>query len=244
MMLKADFHVHTSEDPEDAAELSARELIDVASALGYDVLCITNHNVVTYDEDLKRHAGRKGILLIPGAEISVCGRKHVLVINSPLRGGNLHERVRSFGDLAAIGGDGALVIAPHPFHKAPVCLGASLEENASLFDAIESSHFHSRRLHLNRRAEEFARRHGLPLVGTSDAHFRFQFGSNYTLVGAEKNVGSVVAAVKEGRVEVVSPPLTVFGMGMILLRMSLARLARSMGKARRGNRQASCGPTP
>ena len=43
-ILKADFHVHTSEDPEDLVFYRAIDLIDMAHNLGYAVLSITNHN--------------------------------------------------------------------------------------------------------------------------------------------------------------------------------------------------------
>ncbi|MDD5557778.1 MAG: PHP domain-containing protein [bacterium] len=234
MPLKADFHVHTAEDPEDPCELTAHELIDAARGLGYGVLAVTNHNVVTFDEGLRRYAADRGILLLPGTELSVCGRRHVLVINSPLRGDRLDERVGTLADLAALKDEGTLIIAPHPFHRAPVCLGRLLEEHVALFDAVESSHFSSSRLNLNRRAEAFARRHGLPLVGTSDAHFRFQFGRSYTLVDAERDAAGVVAAVRAGRVECVNPPLSLPRMGRILLEMTVRGCARRLAGVRRG----------
>jgi len=228
MILKAEFHSHTSDDPEEPAELSAFELIDLAARLGYKVLSITNHNLVTYSDEMKAHALRRGIVLLPGAEVSVDGRKHVLIINTRLRGNEPAFRVRTFGDLAAIKDDETLLIAPHPFHKAPVCLGRSLEEHRALFDAIESSHFYSHRINLNSRAQEFARKHNLPLVGTSDAHFKFQFGRAYSLVEAEADPASIVRAVKKGRVICVCPPMTVFGMAYVIMRMCAASFAHAV----------------
>ncbi|HOE26506.1 MAG: PHP domain-containing protein [Candidatus Aureabacteria bacterium] len=232
MLLKADFHVHTSEDPEDPVEHSALELIDTASRLGYGVLSITNHNTVTWDEQLAAYAERKGILLLPGVELSVAGKKHVLVVNSPLRGANLARSFPRFEDLAAVRGESSLVIAPHPFHRAPVCLGSDLETHRHLFDAVESSHFHSRLFALNRRSESFSRRYGIPMVGTSDAHFRSQFGRAYSLVEAERNPKSVVEAVRKGRVQVVCPPLTVAGMAGTLARMLVARVRSAPARER------------
>jgi hypothetical protein len=52
-----------------------------------------------------------------------------------------------------------------------------------------------------------ARRSGLPLIGSSDTHYLSQLGSTYSLVEAEKDVQSVINAVKEKRFEVVSQPL-------------------------------------
>ena len=223
--LKTDFHVHTSEDPEDPVEYSARELIRMASRLGYAVLSITNHNTVTWDEGLAAYAAGKGILLLPGVELSVAGGKHVLAINSALRGDKLGSKFPRFEDLAAIRGEETLIIAPHPFHKAPVCLGRDLETHHGLFDAVEVSYFHSRLINPNQKAMRFSERHGIPMVGTSDAHFRSQFGRAHSLVEADKDHRSVVEAVKKGRVQVVCPPLSVAGMGLILVRLVFARVA-------------------
>lgn len=226
MLLKADFHVHTSEDPDDPVGYSARELIGMASILGYSVLSITNHNTVTWDEGLAAYAAGKGILLLPGVELSVAGRKHVLAVNSDLRGGTLGRKFPRFEDLAAIRGEETLIIAPHPFYGAPVCVGADLEKYRALFDALESSHFHSRLINPNRKAVRFSGRYGIPMLGTSDAHFRAQFGRAYTLVEADKDPRGVVEAVKKGRVRIVSPPLSVAGMGLILARFLVSRVAR------------------
>ena len=225
-LVKVDFHVHTADDPEDVAEMSARELIRVAAKLNYGALSITNHNIVTYDSELESYAKRKGLLLLPGAEVTI-GRKHVLIINSKLRGSNLDKRIKNFEDLAKIKDEETLIIAPHPFHRARVCLGKSLKENLYLFDALEASHFYSKHIKLNEKVERYARRYKLPLVGTSDAHFLFQFGRSYSVIEADKNIGNIVDAVKSGRVEAVTRPLTLLGMGRILLWLFVARLLRS-----------------
>lgn len=226
-ILKADLHVHTAEDPEDRAELSARELIRVAAGYGFGVLSITNHNVVTFDDELKDYAEKKGILLLPGSEISV-ERRHVLVINSELRGDKLNKRITCFDDLAALKNEQTLIIAPHPFHRSPVSLGKKLKEHISLFDAIEASHFYSEHINFNEKAKRYAKRCGLPLIGTSDAHFFFQFGRGYSLIEAEENPRSVVGAVKSGRVEAITTPLTIFGMGRILFWLFISRCFRPL----------------
>jgi predicted metal-dependent phosphoesterase TrpH len=225
MLLKADFHVHSSEDPADPVEYSARELIRMASRLGYDVLSITNHNTVTWDEGLAAYAAGKGILLLPGVELSVAGRKHVLAVNSALRGDIPGSAFTRFEDLAAIRGEETLIVAPHPFYGAPVCMGSDLEKYRGLFDAVEASYFHSRLINPNQKAMRFSARHGIPMIGTSDAHFRSQFGRAHSLVEADKDPRSVIDAVKRGRVRIVCPPLSIAGMGLILMRLLFARVA-------------------
>lgn len=241
MALKADFHAHTSDDPEDPVEFSARELIDMAACAGYDVLAITNHDTVTWDGGLAAYARDRGILLLPGVELSVAGRRHVLAVNTRLRGTGLGERFPRFEDLASVRGEETLVIAPHPFHPAPVSVGKCLKKHRALFDAVEASHFHSRLINPNRRVERFSARHGIPIVATSDAHLRAQFGRAYTMVEAERDPASVVEAVKRGRVRPVCPPLSTAGMARIMLRLALARVRNRLSPGRRGGRNGGHG---
>ena len=98
MELKADFHMHTKDDPQDYKFVrhSAEELIDHAASLKFQVLSITNHDKITYSPYLREYAAHRGILLLPGAEATIEG-KHVLIINylGPLG-------FRSFRDLETI----------------------------------------------------------------------------------------------------------------------------------------------
>jgi predicted metal-dependent phosphoesterase TrpH len=203
MLLKADFHIHTREDPHDFIRYTAVELLHEAARQGFQVLALTCHNKRIHTEDLRRRAADLGILLIPGVEAAIEG-KHTLLLDMPYS----RLRVRTFAHVRALKREGGLVIAPHPFFPAPKCLGAKLRENLDLFDAIEFSHFYTQRLDFNRRAVDYARRMDLPLVGTSDCHRLWQLGTTYTLVeAAEKTVPAVFEAVRAGRVRVVTAPL-------------------------------------
>jgi len=203
MLLKADFHIHTREDPHDFIRYTAVELLHAAARQGFQVIALTCHNKRIHTEDLRRRAGDLGILLIPGVEAAIEG-KHTLLLDMPYS----RLRVRTFAHVRALKRDGGLVIAPHPFFPAPKCLGSKLRENLDLFDAIEFSHFYTRRLDFNRRAVEYARRMDMPLVGTSDCHRLWQLGTTYTLVEVEeKTVPAVFAAIRAGRVRVVTAPL-------------------------------------
>ena len=79
-MLKVDLHLHTKEDNYDNLDYSAKELIDRAVELKFDVLAITLHNEIFFSKDLISYAEQKGILLIPGVELSI-EKKHVLLYN-------------------------------------------------------------------------------------------------------------------------------------------------------------------
>ncbi len=203
MLLKADFHIHTRDDPHDLIRHTAVELLEEAARQGFDVIALTCHNKRIHTEELARRAQDLGILLIPGVEATIEG-KHTLLLDMPYS----RLRVRSFEHVRERRRDGGLVIAPHPFFPAPKCLNGKLRENLDLFDAIEFSHFYTRTVDFNRKAVEYALAHDLPLVGTSDCHRLWQLGTTYSLLEAEsKSIGGVFAALRSHRVRVVSSPL-------------------------------------
>lgn len=215
--LKVDFHTHTADDPKDYINFSAEKLIDRAARLGFDALAITNHDVVTLNRDIEKYANERGLLLIPGVELTL-SKKHILLINpDPDTIPSLHK----LEDLKRIRSASNLVIAPHPFFPGFKCLGRKLETHLTLFDAIEYSFFYNHLINRNRKALRLAGDSNKPLVGDSDCHNIWQIGYTYTLVEAEKNIPSIVAAVKQGRTEVVTTPLPVPTMARVAVNFAL-----------------------
>ena len=147
MILKADFHIHTKEDSEDKIKYSAKEIIDKASKLHYDVLSITLHNSQYYNDEIKKYAKKKDILLIPGIEKTIEG-KHILLINFKEKE---LEQIKTIKDIKKFKHKNNLVVAPHPFYKFSSCLDYKLIENIKLFDAIEHCFFYSKIINLNKK---------------------------------------------------------------------------------------------
>jgi predicted metal-dependent phosphoesterase TrpH len=200
--LKADLHLHTSEgDP--FVTYDARALVDRAARAGYDVLSVTNHDQLTFSRALADYAAERGILLVPGVEATIEGC-HVLIYNLDVSPSSL----RTFADLRKYRTPEWLVVAPHPFFPAPGSLRHRLRRELDLFDAIELSHFYTRRIDFNRRAIALAEKAGLPLVGSSDSHLSRQLGTTYSEIDGELTVFSVLSAIRAGRVRPVSHPLT------------------------------------
>lgn len=209
--LKIDFHTHTAEDPEDNVPYTARDLVDRAADLGYDALAITNHNAVTHSPGLAGYAAERGLVLIPGTELTL-SRRHIQILSLEPRA---FEAVRSLEDLPRARTQDDLVIAPHPFYRAAKSLHDALEAIAPFVDAVEFSGYFSPQLDMNKKAVIAARRLGKPLVGSSDCHNLWQFGLTWTLVKAEKTIPSIIAAVKAGRVEVRAKPLSLLAMARV-----------------------------
>jgi predicted metal-dependent phosphoesterase TrpH len=203
MRLKCDLHLHTSEDPKHQLNYSARELIEEASKKGYQVVSITNHNTVTYDQELAEFAHSKDMLLIPGVEATVMG-KHVLIYGVD----EMDEQwdKLTFFDLKRLKARGAFIVAPHPFYPNYNCLGNLLERFSTLFDAVEYSHLYTKKLNFNLKAQNFAKSKGMPMLGLSDSHSLKQLNYTYTLIDSEKEMYSIFDAIRENRTTIITRP--------------------------------------
>ena len=204
--LKAELHSHCHLDPHDHrfCTCSPEALIREAARLGYEVLAITCHGLDIWSLQLAEYAAGLGVTLIPGMEVFVAGRCHVLVYNFRTGARNLDSTAK----IRALRREDTLVVAPHPFFPAPTCLGRLLERNLDLFDAIELSGFYTPGIDFNRRARRLALERGKPMVGCSDAHFLWQLGKTFTWIYAEPGIETVIRAVKRGLVRIETRPLS------------------------------------
>lgn len=202
--------MHTGDDPYDGLPYTATQLIDKAVALGYAAIAITLHEQVFDDQRVFEYARERGLLLIQSVEWQFGGRDVLLYNIPPCDAG----RLKSLADLRVYRrerGDDLLVVAPHPFYPKSHCLGVELERNIDLFDAIEIAGMHFSWFDaFNNRARRVAARYGKPLVANSDAHGLWMFGRHYTLVDAAPNIASIFAGIRQGKVQPVCPPVTVW----------------------------------
>ncbi|MBM3200399.1 PHP domain-containing protein [Candidatus Woesearchaeota archaeon] len=225
-MLKSDFHAHTNYIIHKYdSKLTPKQLINFTASKGYEVLAITEHSafgsllgstkffknpIKTYF-DFKDYAKKKRILLIPGVEAFI-EKKEILLINFK---GNL-DNIKTFEDIEKLKDENAVIIAPHPYYGKPSCLGNKLIDYIRLFDAIEHCHFYLPFFNPNKKAIEIAKKYKKPLVANSDAHNFNQIGSNYTLVDADKNVDSILEAVRKNKLRIVTKPLSIPDFASIL----------------------------
>lgn len=198
MKLKANLHLHTNEDPCDHyfVSYSAKQAIDRAAELGFEILALTLHGRYGHTPELSQYAQEKNILLIPGIEHFI-EDKHVLILGCDKD----IEAVESFADLRAykIKHPEICIIAPHPYFPGSISLGKKLGENKDVFDAIEQSWFHNPLINRNKKAAQFAIQNNLPYLATSDTHFLKYLNNAYAIIEApKKNIPSVLGAVKAG----------------------------------------------
>lgn len=219
-LLKFQFHVHTGQDPCDRPWHTEKEMIDTAARHQYDVVAITCHNKVIFDEDLKNYAAAQKILLLPGIEKDV-EKRHVLIINATPEA----EKIQNFTDLQTYkkSHPDCYIIAPHPYYFTSFCLREKFEPNIDLFDAVEYSWYHTRTLNSwNKKAEKIAAKHGLPMIATSDNHILKYFDRGFSEVEAEeKTWESIRKSLKANKIKLTKRPFNIFGFLLATLEMTI-----------------------
>ena len=204
--IKIDLHIHTLDDPKDAVDFSAHQLLERARSFGFRVLAITLHDAVFDRKEVFADAAAMGILLIPAAEVRLLGAD-VIVLNVTAEE---IAQLKNFDDLRRLRarrGDSIFTIAPHPFYVVGGSIGSRLFAEIDCFDAIECCHFHFGPFNPNRRARRVATRFGKPLIATSDAHRLHAFGRHYTSMPMPPalTVENVFAGLRSGPLRLTSP---------------------------------------
>src|SRR6266704_1968616 len=204
--IKVDLHIHTLDDPKDVIDYSAHQLLERAQALGFGVLAITLHDAVFDRPEVFADAATMGILLIPAAEVRLCGAD-VIVLN--VTSAEVAE-LKNFDDLRTLRarrGNSIFTFAPHPFYVFGGSIGSRLLAEIDCFDAIEFCHFHVGLFNPNRRAKLVAARFRKPLIATSDAHRLPAFGRHYTSIRVPPalTVENGFAALRNGPLRLTSP---------------------------------------
>jgi len=241
--IKIDLHIHTLDDPKDAVDYSAHQLLERARTLGFRVLAITLHDAVFGRREVFADAAAMGILLIPAAEMRLQGAD-VIVLNVTAE--EMAE-LKSFDDLRRLRkrrGDSIYTIAPHPFYLFGGSIGSRLLREIDCFDAIEFCHFHVGLFNPNRRARRVASRFGKPLIATSDAHRLHAFGRHYTSIPlpAGLTTENVFAALRSGPLRLTSPPSSLTDLVSAIYFVFLAhpfRVRRKIAASRRQSDEGS-----
>lgn len=231
-MLKVELHAHTDLDPADRIPYSTRDLIDHAARLQYGAIGVTLHDAYFDPAEFDDYARERGLILIRGIERTVLG-KHILLLNFS----RVCASITSFDDIRRLKADEphGLVVAPHARFPNPSALRRPLlDRYADLFDALEVNGHYTRLVDFNRGAIAWARQHGKPLVGNSDLHTLDHLGGTYSLVDAEGTPDAICDAIRAGRVEVRSRPLSAARAGWTFGRMlaggALGRFRRVLGR--------------
>lgn len=195
MMLKMDSHIHSKYSPDSESKLD--DIIRVAESRNIDIIAISDHNTVDGTSEIIRKTKNTDILAIPSIEIS-SAKGHILgfgceeMIPRDLSPEDTIDRIHDLGGLAII---------PHPycFYRHGL-LHKTSYENLKI-DAIETKNARFIVGYCNGKAKNLSKRENIPGLGASDAHYYKFVGDCYTKIDCEKDIDSVIKAIKKSRVE-------------------------------------------
>jgi len=193
-MIRIDLHLHTKFSGD--ASTTPKQVVDSLYAHpNVKGVAVTDHDTIEgYFQVRKLASAYQDLLIIPGVEVSsqrgdiiLLGVEEKPAYKAPL------ESVIDFAAERA-----ALIVIPHPYRVHGI--GNAAESIHA--DAIEIMNPWSTPTE-NKLAESLAKARNLPGVGGSDAHKPEQMLTVYTEVDAEPDVGSVLNAIRKGRVKAV-----------------------------------------
>jgi len=202
-VLAIDPHVHSegSYDANEPVEL----ILEHASDIGLDGVVVTDHDEIEESLRAAELAPEYGLVGIPGVEVSTAAG-HVLalgVTERPERGQSFEATVEGIRD------QGGVAVVPHPFQRSR---HGVRRRNLGACDGIEVYNSMVFTGYRNRRARQFAQRHGYPRFGASDAHSIRNVGRAYTEVAlpgvdpgtpaSEIPTETVLAALRAGETDI------------------------------------------
>ena len=197
-MLSCDLHIHSTYSRD--GESSIQTILAKAQEVGLHAIAITDHDETCGAQEAIRFARThaQDLLIIPGIEVST-KQGHLIVLGvceQIEKGLSARATIKHAHEI------GGFVIAPHPFHRYRHGIGLRDRQILLEVDAIEV--FNSRYIvgavgSDNKRAHRFAEKHSIPKVAGSDAHHARYIGYGTTLVEAERNTPSILAAIQSGK---------------------------------------------
>jgi predicted metal-dependent phosphoesterase TrpH len=167
--MKYDLHIHSRYSADGVLDPSA--IVDIARKNGLSGIAITDHNTISGALAAKKYE-TEDLQVIIGAEITT--------EKGEITGLFLSREITSRKAEAVIyeiKSQGGLVVIPHPFDDMRHAAFHPSDKDSRFIDALEVFNARCVFLEYNRRAWEFARRHRLPALAGSDAHFANEIGN-------------------------------------------------------------------
>ena len=168
-----DLHIHSRASPDCAADV--RSILRRASAAGLSALAVTDHDSIEGGIRAAKLNDDPNLQVVVGSEIRTDAGDIVgLFLQRDVRSRDALDAVREIKD------QGGIVLLPHPFSY-----GVSSYDPRLLaeVDLIEIRNGRTRDEPLS-RIRAISREHGIPCVGSSDAHFAADVGVTRTVAAA------------------------------------------------------------
>jgi len=194
-MLKMDSHIHSEYSPDSQSKID--DILKVAARKNIDVIAISDHNTVDGTSEVVKKTKNTDILAIPSIEISST-EGHILGFGCEE---NIPRDLTPEDTIDKIHDLGGLAIIPHPycFYRHGLLHNTSYK-NLKI-DAIETKNARFIIGYCNHKAKKLSKKENLPQLGASDSHYWKFVGDCYSLVDCEKDIDSVLKAIRKNKTE-------------------------------------------
>lgn len=218
-MLKLDPHIH-SEYSSDCLS-SVDNILKKSIDKGLDIIAISDHdNIEGSKKAIEKTSKNDDILVVPSIEISST-KGHILgfgctdLIPKDL---SPEETIDLIHDNAGI------AIIPHPYCFYRHGLFCKEDPEKLNFDAIEIRNARFILGYCNFKAKSLSTKNNIPKLGSSDSHFPDFIGDCFTEIDCEKNVDSVLKAIKKGKTRALGKGTSNISLSMYLFNKNIRKI--------------------
>lgn len=191
-MLKMDSHIHSEYSPDSHSKID--DILKVAKNENIDIIAISDHNTVDGTSEVMQKTRNTDILAIPSIEIS-SSEGHILGFGCEE---NIPRDLSPEDTIDRIHDLGGLAIIPHPYCFYRHGLLHKTDYKNLKIDAIETKNARFIVGYCNGKAKKLSKTEQISELGASDAHYYKFVGDCYSLIDCEKDIDSVMKAIKKG----------------------------------------------
>ncbi|MCF0225890.1 MAG: PHP domain-containing protein [Methanobrevibacter sp.] len=191
-MLNLDSHIHSCYSADCLTRLE--DIIKIANNKNLDIIAISDHDTVEGSK-VGRKINNTDLLIIPSIEIS-SRDGHIIGLGCQELIGKGQDPAETIDKIHDQGG---LAIVPHPYCFYRHGLLDKTSDKLD-FDAIEVKNARFIFGYSNNKAKKLSKKEKIPGLGASDAHYKNFIKDCYTQIDCEKDIDSVLKAIKKNKV--------------------------------------------
>lgn len=194
-MFKMDSHIHSEYSPDSKSKLE--DIFKVAKSRDIDIIAISDHNTVEGSQRAIKMTEDDDLFVMPSIEISAA-EGHILGFGCSE---DIKRDLPASETIDLIHDQGALAIIPHPYCFYRHGLLCKADYRDLKIDAIETKNARFIVGYCNSKAKKLSIGENLAGLGASDAHYYKFVGDCYSTIDCEKDIDSIIKAIKKGKVE-------------------------------------------